>query len=74
MTQLPPGSEGTAAGVLAWGFICLFSNLLIIWLLVQSKEKGSCKRSTFWQSPERGSADSVSNCEYLLNKLQISSS
>ncbi|KAL2293056.1 hypothetical protein FJTKL_08058 [Diaporthe vaccinii] len=41
MTQLPSGSEGTAYGVLAWAFTCLFCNLLIIWLLVQSKEKGS---------------------------------
>ena len=45
MTQLPSGAEGTASGVLIWAFICLFSNLLIIWLLVLSKEKASCKYS-----------------------------
>lgn len=51
MTQLPSGSEGTAYGVLAWAFICLLSNLLIIWLLVQSKEKGSCEYSPSLAEP-----------------------
>ncbi|KAK2614533.1 hypothetical protein N8I77_001345 [Diaporthe amygdali] len=41
MTQLPSGAEGTASGVLTWSFFCFFSNLLLIWLLVQSREKGS---------------------------------
>lgn len=60
MTQLPSGSEGTAYGVLAWAFVCFFSNLLIIWLLVLSKEKGSCEYSpSSWQSLECGCADST---------------
>ncbi|POS77079.1 hypothetical protein DHEL01_v204540 [Diaporthe helianthi] len=41
MTQLPSGAEGAISGVLVWALICLLANLLILWLLVQSNEKGS---------------------------------
>lgn len=76
MTQLPPGSEGTAYGVLAWAFVCLCCNLLIIWLLVQSKEKASCEHSppSLQRAPDCGCADSSPYREYLLTNFQISSS
>ncbi|ROW05045.1 hypothetical protein VSDG_00511 [Cytospora chrysosperma] len=47
MVQLPAGAQGVADGVLFWSFLCLFCNLLLIWLLWTSKEKGSY---LFWIS------------------------
>lgn len=48
MAQLPAGSEGAAAGVLFYALVCLFCNLLLLWLLWTSKEKGSCKSRVYY--------------------------
>lgn len=54
MAQLPSGSEGAAGGVLFWSLTCLLCNILLLWLLWTSKEKGSCKcRLLYCQHLER---------------------
>lgn len=39
MSQLPNGAIGDAVGVLIYTFICLFSNILLIWLHWTSRER-----------------------------------
>lgn len=45
MSQLPAGVEGVAAGVLIWSFVCLTSNVVLLWLLWVCNERRSCQYS-----------------------------
>jgi hypothetical protein len=42
MPQLPEGTLGDAVGVLIFTFICLFTNMLLLWLYWITNERLSC--------------------------------
>ncbi len=42
MSQLPEGTLGDAVGVLIFTFICLFTNILLLWLYWRSNERLGC--------------------------------
>lgn len=43
MSQLPAGTVGDAVGVLLFTFICLFINILLVWLYYAINEQWHCK-------------------------------
>lgn len=45
MSQLPDGTLGDAVGVLIFTFICLFTNILLLWLFWISNEQLGCEFS-----------------------------
>lgn len=42
MSQLPEGTLGDAVGVLIFTFVCLITNILLLWLFWINNERFSC--------------------------------